>query len=290
MKESKTILNQRIALSLLLQIAVVVIIALPELEPYRDQISEQTSFSKTLFWIPLLGLLFLLQLMILSGIGKKIVAPLEELVNQTKLGAKSIAFQKKSKNLEEDHLKHFIESQALRAIDLEAEVNRVELELERISQVAKTPPEEIDAMRAQIETADQAKADLKEKIEEEKANTAEIDKKMQELRRQLKAKKLELETVLFNQKKAGFEAVESNEVETQTETETQVDDDSPLPTSLIDRLLTPLNLINNLSWRLAKSWEETPPAKIREGLEEISKQSEDQIELLKQHRNRDNEE
>lgn len=286
MKESKTILNQRIALSLLLQIAVVVAIALPELEPYRDQVSELTSFSKTLFWIPLLGLLFLLQLVILTGIGKKIVAPLEELVNQTKLGAKSIAFQKKSKNFEEDHLKHFIESQALRAIDLEAEVNRVELELERISQVAKTPPEEIDAMRKQIETADQAESELKEKIEEEKSKAVELDKKIADLRRQLKATKLELETILFNQKKAGFESGETKESAAPAQVEVAEEDETPLPTNLIDRMLTPLNLINNLSWRLAKSWEETPPAKIREGLEEISKQSEDQIDLLKEYRSK----
>ncbi|MDQ8184887.1 hypothetical protein [Pelagicoccus sp. SDUM812002] len=284
MKESKYILNQRIALSFFLQAAIVTLIALPELDPYRAQLSELSTLPEKYFWIPLLILMLLLQMPILSGIGTKVVDPLEELVNQTKLGANSIAFKKKSQNSEEDHLKHFIESQALRAIDLEAEVNRLEGEIERINQVAETPPEEIDEMREKIAKADQTKAALQNTIAEEKSKTEEQEKRGNELRRQLKATKLELETVLFNQRRSRMEPAELESEVLPSESVQPTEFDETLPTSLVEKLLTPLNLIHNLSWRLAKAWAETPPAQIREGLEEISMQSENQIALLKQHR------
>lgn len=266
MKDSKTILNGHLFLSIALQALIVVLLALPPLEPWREKASELTTLPSTAFWIPLLGLMLVANVLIFRRVGKHFVEPFQSLYGQTKLGSSSIAFKKKSMNLEEDHLKHFIESQSLKSADLELEVGRMESEVERISQLANVSPDEIDALRAELKAAAVEKESVANKLISEQANAANLQKEIVTLRRELKQHKHELLTL---------------QSETQQNAETT--QENPLSSILVERLKTPLSLINNLAWRLAKSWADTPPAQIREGLEEITRHSEEQLELLKQY-------
>ncbi len=273
MKTSKSILARHAFLIQSLQVLVVLLIALPPLAPYRQQLSELTHLPASAFWIPLLGILLLLNLALFRHIGSCLVEPTEELVNQTKLGTAGIAFKKKSKNFEEDHLKHFIESQALRSEDLETEVARMEGEVERIMELSKVSPEEFEALQRQLKSTVEAKEKSDSQIIAEQSKVAQLEKDLLLLQRELKQANRELEN-------ARAEADQS----------LHASDHAPLSSILVERLKTPLSLINNLSWRLAKSWAETPPSQVREGLEEITRQSEEQLELLKKYEREETEE
>ncbi|MBC2607000.1 hypothetical protein [Pelagicoccus albus] len=268
MKDSKTILNRQVALSLLFQILIVALLALPQLDEYRQQLAEITKLPTSAFWIPLLGILLLGNFLILSRIGTSLVEPLEELVDQTRMGAATIAFHKKSKNAEEDHLKHFIESQSLRTADMEQEIVRMENEVDRISELAKTSPEEIDALRMEIANLQSAKEDSDSQILKEQTNAAGLEKELIAIRRELKMRNRELETVRNESAALAKETAE---------------DGRPMSVVLAEKLKTPLNVIRNLAGRLSQSWEDTPPSQIRDGLEEISKQSEEQFAVLKKY-------
>lgn len=266
MKDSKTILKGHLILNISLQTLIVLLIALPPLETYRSKLSDLTGLPSSAFWIPLLALLLLVNILIFRRIGRHLVAPLQELFNQTKLGSSSIAFKKKSMNSEEDHLKHFIESLTLRSADLEQEVARMEAEVERIAELAQTSPEEVEALQAKLKAAAVENEEFASKLVGEQSNAAKLEKEIVALRRELKQRNRELETL-------------QGEVKLQVESS----ESAPLTSILVERLKTPLSLINNLAWRLSKSWEETPPAKIREGLDEIGRHSEEQLELLKRY-------
>lgn len=266
MKSSKTILTRHLVLGVLLQVLVVLLIALPALEPYRIQAAELSGIPRSALWIPLLGILVVAHLFMLRRLLTHVVHPVQELVHQTRLGSASFAFKKKSMNSEEDHLKHFIESHSLKYAEMEQEVTRMENEVERISELAKTPPEEIDALRQNLDKATRKAEDQVGKLAAEQKRANDLERDMESLRRDLKRRGRELESLreeLSEQSSDG--------------------EDAPLHSILAERLRNPLNLINNLSWRLAKSWADTPPSQIREGLEEISRQSEEQLELLKKY-------
>lgn len=266
MKDSKTILKRHLFLTLAVQALFVIVIALPPLDPYRNKLAELTSFPTSAFWLPLLALLLVINVFIFRRLTLHFVKPLQDLYNQTKLSTTSIAFKKKSMNFEEDHLKHFIESQTLKSADLENEVTRMETEVERISQLAETSPDEIEALHAKAKAAADEIEKYSSKLADEQANSATLQKEVIELRKQIKFRNRELET-LRGEAKMRMEMSET----------------TPLSSILVERLKTPLSLVNNLAWRLAKSWDNTPPAQIREGLEEISRQSEEQLELLKRY-------
>ncbi|MDQ8181179.1 hypothetical protein [Pelagicoccus sp. SDUM812005] len=272
MKTSKSILARHALLIQTLQVLIVVAIALPPLEPYRQQLSELIQLPVSALWIPLLGLLLVLNFLLFRRIGSHLVEPTEELVNQTKLGTASIAFKKKSKNFEEDHLKHFIESQALRSADLENEVSRMEGEIERITELSKVTPDEFDALQGQLKAVTEAKEKSDSQVIAEQSAVAKLEKELLLLRRELKQANRELET-----------ALEESDQQLRTGSH------APLSSILVERLKTPLSLINNLSWRLAKSWAETPPSQVREGLEQITRHSQEQLELLKKYEAEENE-
>lgn len=265
MKDSKTILKRHLALCLTLQALIVVLIALPSLDPYRAKLAELTTLPTSAFWIPLLGLLLVANILVIRRVSRTLVSPLQDLVHQTKLGTASIAFKKKSMNAEEDHLKHYIESQALRSADLEQEVVRMENEVERITELAAVSPEEFERLQDKLKAAHQAADSHASQISAEQKKAEDLEKQISDLRRELKQANRELESL---------------QSENQEATQAQAGSISSI---LVEKLNTPLNLINNLAWRLAKSWADTPPNKIREGLEEISRQSEEQLELLKKY-------
>ncbi len=266
MKNSKSILARHALLLQTLQVLIVVIIALPQLDPYRQQLAELTKLPVSFFWIPFLVLLLVFNFILIRRLGSHLVEPSEELVNQTKLGTASIAFKKKSMNFEEDHLKHFIESQALRSADLESEVNRMEGEIERVTELSKVTPDEFDALNAKLKTTADAKTASDAQVATEQENVAKLEKELLMLRRELKQANRDLDT-----------ALEENDQHIHSSNH------APLSSILVEKLKTPLSLINNLSWRLAKSWADTPPAQVREGLEEITRHSEEQLELLKKY-------
>ncbi|MBK1877776.1 hypothetical protein [Pelagicoccus mobilis] len=269
MKDSKTILNRHLWLSLSLQVLIIILIALPPLEPYRTKISEVTNLPSSAFWIPLLALLLGANILLFRHLSSHLVLPFQDLFKQTKLGSSSIAFKKKSMNTEEDHLKHFIESQTLRSSELEQEVARMESEVDRINELAKISPEEIDSLQTKLRAAAIEKDEFATKLVAEQTNAAKLEKEILSLRRDLKRTNRELESLQNEESSRSFEA--------------QVPAASPLSSILVEKLKTPLSLINNLAWRLAKSWADTPPAKIREGLQEITRHSEEQLELLKRY-------
>ncbi|EDY84368.1 hypothetical protein VDG1235_3999 [Verrucomicrobiia bacterium DG1235] len=266
MKDSKTILKRHLILSLTLQALIVTLIALPPLEVYRAKIAEIIQLPAGVFWIPFLALLLAGNAIVFRRLNKRLVHPLQELVHQTKLGAASIAFKKKSMNTEEDNLKHFIESQALRSTDLEQEVTRMEGEVERISELAAISPEEIDKLHAKLKAAAEETETYANQFKSEQKLAESLEKQIAELKKELKQRNREIETLHEDAREQSAEYR-----------------GAPLSSILVEKLKTPLSLINNLSWRLAKSWADTPPAQIREGLEEISKQSEEQLELLKKY-------
>ncbi len=273
MKPSKSILARHALLIQTLQVLIVVIIALPPLDPYRQQLAELVKLPVSAFWIPLLAILVLANVFVFRRIRVHLVTPTEELVNQTKLGAASIAFKKKSMNAEEDNLKHFIESQALRSADLEQEVTRMEGEIERICEISKITPDEYDELQAKLKATTEAKEKSESEIIAEKGNVARLEKELLLLRRELKQANRDLDTL----RDENSQVLHSG-------------DHAPLSSILVEKLKTPLSLINNLSWRLAKSWADTPPAQIREGLEEISRHSEEQLTLLKKYERKEEQE
>lgn len=266
MKESKTILARHSLLILTFQVLIVILVALPPLEPYRQQLAEIIHFPVSAFWIPLLAILTIVNLIALRRIRANLVRPLEDLVAQSKQGTVSIAFKNKSRNLEEDHLKHFIESQSLRSSDLELEVTRMEHEVESMIELTSVSPEEVESLRSKVAEAETQKEELSSEVVSEQTKAAKLENDLIAMRRELKQAKRELETL-----------------RNEAETETNIGDLPPLTSILVEKLKTPLSLINNLAWRLSKSWADTPPAKVREGLEEISKHSEEQLALLKKY-------
>lgn len=275
MKESKAILTRHLVLSLILQALAVIIIALPPLEPYRVQVANLTQIPVSALWIPILGIFLIINYFILRRIGQFLVAPSEELVNQTKLGASSFAFKKKSKNAEEDHLKHFIESICVRSVGLEQELNRMENEIERMNDAAKISPDEIDQLRGKVDKAEAKSVESAKLLATEQERSTRLEKELAASKRELKHALRELEEI-----RDDFD----NRSAKTTKQELEVVSAGEPTSILVERLRNPLNLINNLSWRLAKSWADTPPSQIREGLQEICKQSEEQLELLKKYR------
>lgn len=271
MKDSKTILNRHLWLSLSLQILIVILIALPPLEPYRVKLSEATTLPISAFWIPLLALLLGANVLLFKQLSSHFVLPFQDLFKQTKLGSSSIAFKKKSMNFEEDHLKHFIESQALRSSELVQEVARMEAEVERVNELAAISPEEIDTLQNKLRAIAGENEEFSNKLVEEQANTTKLEKEILALRRELKRTNRELETIQNQERSHSFDS--------------QAATSSPLSSILVEKLKTPLSLINNLAWRLAKSWADTSPAKIREGLQEITRHSEEQLEVLRRYEN-----
>jgi len=269
-KDSKTILNRHLWLSLSLQVLIVILIALPPLEPYRTKISEVTNLPTSAFWIPLLVLLLFANGLLFRHLSSHLVHPFQELFKQTKLGSSSIAFKTKSKNFEEDHLKHFIESQALRSSEMEQEISRMENEVERINALAQISPEEIDALKRKLSAAADVQEEYSAQLAVEQSNSTKLEKEIFSLRRELKQSYRDFETL---QNEAATQAIESPQ------------ENPPLSSILVEKLKTPLSLINNLAWRLSQSWADTPPAKIREGLKEITRHSEEQLELLKRYEN-----
>lgn len=265
MKTSKSILARHALLIQSLQVFVILIIALPPLEPYRQQVAELTRIPVSAFWIPILGILLIVNFLLFRRIGSRLVEPAEELVNQTKLGTASIAFKKKSKNSEEDHLKHFIESQALRSADLETEIARIEGEIERVTELSNVKPEEFEALSDKLKATSEAKERSDSQVIAEQSKVATLEKDLLLLRRELKRANRDLETFR-----------EEGELPLP-------DTHAPLSSILVEKLKTPLSLVNNLAWRLSKSWAESPPEQVDEGLEEIIRQSGEQLELLKKY-------
>lgn len=262
-------------LSLGLNTAAILLISLPPLASTREQLSTGTGIPGSTLWIPVLAITLVANYLIFKRIGKRLVVPSEELVSQTKLAASSFAFKKKSMNAEEDHLKHFIESICLRSVELEQEVNRMENEVERISESTSITPDDIDALNDKVTNAEEKFVASSKELANEQERSARLEKELSEAIRERKRALRDLETLREDLENAAPppppEVIASNE-----ESE---------PTSLlVERLRNPLNLINNLSWRLARSWADTPPSQVREGLEEICKQSEEQLELLKKYR------
>lgn len=263
-KPSKSILSRHAVYLLVIQVVIVVLIALPQLDPYKLQLAQATKAPVSFLWIPPLLLLIVANVLLFRRMRERLVTPNEELVNQTKLGTASIAFKKKSMNAEEDDLKHFIESQVFRSEELELEVSRLENELEHISKISKITPEEHDALLTKLKKAKEEKQAMDEKLQSGEKKIQSFEKENLLLRRELKQKDRELETL---QEESREQLLSNNQ--------------DPQNTLLVGKLKTPLSLINNLSWRLAKSWAETSPAQIKEGLEEINRHSEEQLELLK---------
>lgn len=264
MKKSKTILTQHFLLIATLQVLILLVANLPHLDPYRQKLADSSSIPIAVFWVLALAVLLIGTQLIQRRLGSRLVEPLEELVNQTKLGAASIAFKKKSKNTEEDHLKHFIESQAFRSEELEQEVGRMEGEVERIMANSQVSPEELESLRDQLQTKEHFTQNLATQLEFEQSKGAKLEKELLQLRRDLLHRNRELD-----------ELRETSGVASGSDHSLTISSD------LVENLATPLKLINNLSWRLAKSWDETTPAQIREGLEELCKQSEEPLKLLK---------
>lgn len=263
-------------LSLGLQTAAFLVITLPPLAPYREKFASLFRLPTEALWIPVLVIAVIVNYLIFKRIGKHLVVPAEELVNQTKLAASSFAFKKKSMNAEEDHLKHFIESICLRSVELEQEVTRMENEVERIAETTSITPDDIDSLNMKIENSEKKTLETSKLLANEQERSNQLEKELAEAIRDRKRALRELETLK--------EEIE-NAVPPPPAPAPEVVASNDEPTSLlVERLRNPLNLINNLSWRLARSWADTPPSQIREGLEEICKQSEEQLELLKKYR------
>lgn len=250
-----------------MQVLIVVLIALPALAEYRQRAAELLRIPLSAIWIPLLAILLIVDFIILKRLHTYIGNPLRHLVKQTKLGSASFAFKKKSMNFEEDHLKHFIESQALKVNEMEQEVNRMEVEVDRAVSVSKVSPEELDALEQKLEKATLAlEGQLKQLADSDNART-QLEREVESLKRSLKEANRELDAL----KREATAREEEGE-------------EASFSSILVEKLKDPLTLINNLSWRLAKAWADTPMTQMREGLEEISKQSEEQLELLKKYR------
>lgn len=273
MKDSKTILFRHFILSVLLETLAIAAIAMPSLQPARERVAAALHVPQSALWIAALALLVLLNAFLARRLRSHLVEPLVHLVNQTKLGAASFAFKKKSMNTEEDTLKHFIESNSLRFAEMEQEVQRMEELVQRAESVSKLTPDQV----AQIE---QSRDDALEKAQQTELRLAEAEKELialerrvDELKRELKTRNRELESI-----RLGDEAVAA-----------------PIGNGaanfaymLAEKLHNPLSLIANLSWRLAKSWDVTSPIQFRDAMSEINKQSEEQLEMLKKYQRRDN--
>ena len=269
MKDSKSLLARHFALSILLQILAVVVIALPPLADARAAAAQALRMPPTALWIPILGLLILGNALLMRRLGTFIVEPLVHLVNQTKLGASTFAFKKKSMNAEEDTLKHFIEAQALRHAEMEQEVIRMEEVAQRAEEVSRITPLQLAEIEGKLEAA-AIKADKnRQHISNLEKAKADLERQVDELKRELKHRYRELEDLREGSSLRPAPAERA--------------DGGSLSSLLAERLKGPLSLISNLSWRLSKSWAELPPAQIRDGLQEISQHAEEQLEVLKKY-------
>ncbi len=269
MKDSKTILLRYLLLAAALQVAVILFLALQPLEHIRATVADAIRLPAHTLWIPLLVLLVGSDLLILRRLDRLLAKPFQQLVRQTKHGNSNFAFKTRSMNLEEDHLKHFVESLSLRHGEMEQELVRMETELDKAVATSKVSPEQLDQLNAKLEKAGQDSEELLRQIAElEKAKSA-VERELGTTRSNLRLRSQEL-----------------TELQNATMGRSSGTSQDASPSSiLIEKLRNPLALISNLAWRLAKSWDETPMAQVREGLEEISKQSQEQLELLKKYQN-----
>ncbi|MDQ8201373.1 hypothetical protein [Pelagicoccus sp. SDUM812003] len=267
MKKSHSILVNHLQIGLVAKAALFAFAALPQLQETRELLSSQIHVPADLLWILALVAIVAIDLGLLKRLKTRLVSPLEHLVDQTKLGANTFAFKKKSMNKEEDHLKHFIESHALKLVDLEQEVARMEDEVHKVERYSAFSPSDIEELQAAVKDAQEATREAEKQIAslESRAESLETEKK--ELRKELKASLRELEDLQNSLAKRSAKSGET----------------ADLSSVLIEKLRDPLALISNLSWRLSKSWDDTPPARIREGLDEIGRQAEEQLALLKKY-------
>ena len=250
-KDSKTILSQHFLVGVLMQIGAIALITLPALDQYRARAAELLRIPESTFWLIVIGLLIAGNALIARRLHRRVVIPLKDLVKQTRLSQSSFAFKKVSRNAEEDSLKHFIESLTLRQTEMEQEMARMQAEtdLEGIRDRELAALDKVEELQREIDSLKQALNESETKLSHANASTDALETELEALRH------------APSMPKATFQPK-------------QIDRE------VLDRIKTPLILINHLSWKLAKTWADTPLSKMRDGFIEINKQSDAQLEQL----------
>jgi len=211
-----------------------------------------------------IGIMLIVNTLVFLRLKRLLVDPYESLSRQTKLEAAAFAFKQRSSSAEEDQLKHFIEKITLRTVDLRDEINRLESELAQANESVGLPPSQISALRQAAEAARLANGEKEHELTAVKERNIRLGKELERVRERLVQSQLELKRRQLEKPGIGFSG-----------------DYKQAGGPALEHLHDPLSLINNLSWRLAKTWTETPPAKVMEGLEEISRLSEELLDLVK---------
>lgn len=261
MKHSKSIITQHLVLNLLLQVIIIVAICLPELAPYRALAETTVRLPSGTIWMPLLGILVIANIFSLSRLRKKISVPLQQLVNQTKLGSSTYAFKTKSVIGEVDYMKHFIESRALKFDEIEQEVQRMQNEVEKAESISRIQPAEYERLSKELESAKAETATLKNSLEDQARDRKRLENNLNLTEKALRQSKRDYDELRYEQSSGA-----SN-------------DQADL-SSLLERVTGSLSIINNLSRRLAESWADSTPGEMRDAFKEINNESQTQLDEL----------
>lgn len=266
MKDLKKTFTQHFLVSSSTSVAVLAFMALPSLEETRHHTATTLGASPSLLWIPATLLVIGFQYLSFKRSLTLVAHPLHRLMREAEHGEQGFAFKTRAKTKEEDGIKHAIEAANLRTREANEQAEELEAALEKIQKALSDEEQKAAAYQAKFEELDNATKGIRFEAET------------------LKAAKTALELTLENERKSKIGAeVEKRAEEIYLQMERAVSAAATksiwIP-SLVHELKTPITLINELSAKLSRSWQERSLKEVGEEIETILIQSKAQLSLL----------
>ncbi len=249
------------------QLAAMLFLTTPYLEGSRAFIATSLGLDASGIWIPVSLILLIMTCTVLVRLIWLLANPISELAKRSERGQiGGYAFKKKSKSREEDALKHFIDSQSLKANEMEQQVEELEEEINRLN-------EEFDAFSGKDEEQEQTIMELRKQL---RSANNELET--------LKEDNTSLESALAMERnsKVGMEVEKrTGEIYAQMEKamNQRASNTSWMP-SVLQELKTPITIIKKTSKRLLDSWGEVSFSRLKDDIQEIDTQSDLQISIL----------
>lgn len=266
MKKIKSILVLDLYLCLILQVAAIVFIALPQLSEIRVATATAIRLPLDLLWAPILGILLIVNLFIIVRAARHVADPINDLAKQTKLTTNSFAFKKRSHSWEEDVLKHYIEAQSVRREEMERDLESLELELEKAQQ-------SLDHTVAKAEEPGSTRASLEERL-------AALQEENASLKSRAQASDATTNAAAGANAPSEMERRANQLYEKMEAALAKASQTSAWSASLLQELKSPVASINTLAKRLNDAWADTTLARLKAGLKEIVDKSEEQLRRL----------
>ncbi|MDQ8181123.1 hypothetical protein [Pelagicoccus sp. SDUM812005] len=267
MKASSSILTVHLAAIVVAQVAALAVLCYSELAEFRTSIEDELGISRDALWIIVGVAIVVFTLLIFRDLKRKVISPIEQIVQETKQGGSSFAFKKRSYTSEEDCLKHYLEGQSLRHAEMEQEVVRMEEEAAKARSVAEVSPEEFWGLREALSKA-------RSRIEEYRKELDLRDKELARADDSLKVSESELRRI----------SIELEELRKREQARLDGSHESlSIPRSRLNELQRSLSEICKESRHFKGEWANSTPTAVRDAFSTISARASEQWDALSVH-------